>query len=609
MKAFRYFLEFVACLRRLRPYIRGGRWLIGSVILSSLFMTALEGAGVSLLVPLLSLLLNGENAAPMRPLQWMEQHFPGKNTQYYVLVLCVVIVLSIGLKNLFAYLTATLAATLKRRVKINLRMALFERIHKLDLQQFDQKPAGEFANLFLVETDRTGGAIELFLYVFQRIAMTFVYIASLLYLSVPLTFFAILLGLLLGGLFTIIYRRLVDAGYVLTEQNRLLSSFLVEAFAGMRVVRVTNSEKRQRERFREINVAQAEAEKVGVQANATIPCLAETFGIIGAMGIIGGAYAFFVIPKLMLASQLLGFGFFLLRLLPLMNQIYGMQGGLFYYAGGVIELEKWLNLPQFPLRPFGSKPFNGVQRSIQFQDVVHEYSAGRRALNGVTFEIPAGKTVAIVGPSGAGKTTVASLLLRLREPVGGRIMVDGVNYWEFSPESWHRNIAVVEQEAFLFHESLAENVAYGYPGATKERVVHAIQQANLTDFVTSLPEGINTMVGERGHSISGGQRQRLAIARALVREPSVLILDEATSSLDPVSEQAVQAALRQASIGRTVMVIAHRLSTIRSADLIVVLKEGNVAEQGTWDELASSKGVFADMLRQNQLVGAPRVSA
>jgi len=174
--------------------------------------------------------------------------------------------------------------------------------------------------------------------------------------------------------------------------------------------------------------------------------------------------------------------------------------------------------------------------------------------------------------------------------------VDGQDYWEFSAESWHRALGVVEQEAFLFHDTLAENIGYGFPTVAKEAVQAAVKAAYLDDVVLSLPNGLDTIIGERGTLLSGGQRQRLAIARALVRDPRILILDEATAALDNLSERQVQDALERAMAGRTVLVIAHRLSTVRNADHIVVLDQGTVSEQGTWQELYERGGLFRKML-------------
>jgi ATP-binding cassette subfamily B protein len=269
-----------------------------------------------------------------------------------------------------------------------------------------------------------------------------------------------------------------------------------------------------------------------------------------------------------------------------------MQGHLFYVAGGIREVDRFLSMPVYPERPFGNVSFSGIREVMRLEGVSYTYGTGTEALREVDFKVRAGQTVAIVGSSGSGKSTLASLLLRLRAPSAGRITVDGIDYWQFSAESWHRSIALVEQDAFLFHGTLRENVLYGWQHVTDGALERAIEAANLSDMVDALPAGLDTLVGERGAMVSGGQRQRIAIARAIVRDPGILVLDEATSHLDSVSEQLVQQALNNAARGRTTIIIAHRLSTIRDADWIVVFDHGRIVEEGTWASLQAAKGTF-----------------
>ena len=206
-------------------------------------------------------------------------------------------------------------------------------------------------------------------------------------------------------------------------------------------------------------------------------------------------------------------------------------------------------------------------------------------LKGLSFAVAPGKIVALVGPSGAGKSTIASLLLRFYDPQHGRILFDGKTATDYGLHELRSQMAIVPQEVLLFGGSIAENIAYGKPGATQAEIEAAARRANAHDFIASFPEGYATLVGERGIKVSGGQRQRIAIARALLKDPSILILDEATSALDAESERLVQAALEELMKGRTCFVIAHRLSTIRNADLIVMLRDGAVRESGSHDEL------------------------
>jgi subfamily B ATP-binding cassette protein MsbA len=579
-------------LKQLRPYLGAGRGLLAATLVSSLIMVVFEGVGVGLLVPLLSLLLGGTNATPMRPIQWLQAEFPNHSPAFYVGVCCVAIVVAIGLKNVASYVSALFSSRLKRRVASSLRAALFSALQRANLDLFDQRPGGEIANVFLVETYRTTIAIEAAVSFAQRAGIALFYVAALFYISWPLTTLVVALGAAIGGTLGTIYRRLGHAGTRLTDLNHRLSTVLEQAFAGVRVVRAANAQDLETERFREINIAQAAGEEETSRAHALLFPLVETLAVIGAMVIVACAYIFFVRPGHMLSSYLLWYGFVLLRLLPLLNSLYSQQGSLFYFAGGIREVNLFLNMPIYPQRPFGTIEFSGMRTALRLEGLSHVYETGTRALSDVSFEVRAGQTVAIVGSSGSGKSTLASLLLRLRAPTDGRITVDGIDYWDFSPASWHRAMALVEQDAFLFHGTLRENVLYGWQNVTEGALERAIEAANLTDMVASLPAGLDTLVGERGAMVSGGQRQRIAIARAIVRDPSILVLDEATSHLDSVSEQLVQQALSNAARGRTTIVIAHRLSTIRDADWIVVFDHGRIVEQGTWTSLQAAKGTF-----------------
>jgi ABC-type multidrug transport system fused ATPase/permease subunit len=267
---------------------------------------------------------------------------------------------------------------------------------------------------------------------------------------------------------------------------------------------------------------------------------------------------------------------------------------------GLREIERWLQTPVFPARPFGKRKLDGIRHAIVFRHLGFIYPNGKVALEDINLELPAGKTLAWVGESGSGKTTLASLLIRLREPTSGLIQVDGADYWEIDPADWHRRLGVVEQEAFLFNDTVEGNLRFGRPEASAEQLREALRIAHLTDVVAQLAGQMQASVGERGSRLSGGQRQRLSLARAMVGSPDLLILDEATSALDTVSEQQVQEALEDARQGRTVVVIAHRLSTIRHADLIAVMKEGRIVELGGWDQLMNLNGTFSRMVNLNK---------
>jgi ABC-type multidrug transport system fused ATPase/permease subunit len=246
--------------------------------------------------------------------------------------------------------------------------------------------------------------------------------------------------------------------------------------------------------------------------------------------------------------------------------------------------------PRVPVAPRGGS-------TVRFEHVHFTYPGrDRPALNDVGFDVPAGATVALVGPSGAGKTTVANLLLRFWDPEQGGIRLDGVDLRELSLDGLRSRIALVAQDTYLFNSTLEANVRLARPEATREEIEAALRQAALAEFVTGLPEGLQTKVGERGVQLSGGQRQRIAIARAFLKDAPILVLDEATSHLDTISEQVVRSALDALMANRTTIVVAHRLSTIQAADLILVLHAGRVIEAGTHAELTARRGFYARLV-------------
>ena len=265
------------------------------------------------------------------------------------------------------------------------------------------------------------------------------------------------------------------------------------------------------------------------------------------------------------------------------------------------------------IRPGAIELARPVQGSVRFEDVSFSYGSpdrphtdSRPVLQGLDINIPAGETHAIVGSTGAGKSTVVKLLLRLYEPTGGRITVDGVPIDQLTFGSLRGAMGFVSQDVFLFHGTVRENLTYGRPDASLEELVRAAELAEARGFIESLPDGYDTLVGERGQKLSGGQRQRLTIARAIFRDPAILVLDEATSAVDNETEAAIQRSLGRVAQGRTTIVIAHRLSTVRHADRIHVLEQGRVIEAGTHDELVDGRwAVRRALARPDRRGGGP----
>lgn len=586
--------DFTRTLRALQPHLRPGRTLffvtVGLTVLGFLFDVAAMGLLLSLMGA-----LNPKNAGDAIP-SWLRRTWPTASSAQLTLAMCAVVMGCIVTKNGLLYTSAIVAARMKRRAAANLRTGLFERLLHGDISLFERRKSGEVAQVFHQETFRAVMLVDYLLMLVQRACMAIVYLSFIVYLSWALSLATAVLAAAIAAVIGFSSSKIKRLSEVLTKVSLRTAGHLGEMFAGIRVIRATHAEAAEEQHFRQLTGELGRIEEQTTRSQGLMQPLSETGAVLCGMAIIGGAYWFGIRSGWLSALVLYQFCAALLRLLPTLPQIYSVYGQALALAGGLKELSTWLNLPAFPSRPFGSDSFTGVGRRLRFENLTYRYPNGTEALTDFSLEIPAGQTVALVGSSGSGKSTAASLLLRFREPTSGRITVDDRDYWEFSPESWHGRVGVVEQEAFLFHDSIGHNLTFGCPSATPAALDSAIAAAQLSEVLLQQPQGLNTVVGERGASFSGGQRQRMAIARALVRDPKLLILDEATSALDNVSERQVQAALDAARHGRTVLVIAHRLTTIRHADKIAVLDAGRLVEEGTWDELLARGQVFARLV-------------
>jgi ATP-binding cassette subfamily B protein len=252
----------------------------------------------------------------------------------------------------------------------------------------------------------------------------------------------------------------------------------------------------------------------------------------------------------------------------------------------------------------GATDIYGVKGAIKFENVSFRYESDRPILNNISFDIKPGQTVAVVGPTGAGKSTLSRILFRFYDIEGGAVSVDGRSISDITQDSLRKFIGIVPQDTVLFNDTIGYNIAYAKPGATQGEIEAAAADAQIHDFIAALPKGYETMVGERGLKLSGGEKQRVAIARTLLKNPAILILDEATSALDSVTERDIQTALDNAAKNRTTLVIAHRLSTIVNADKIIVMENGEIAEHGKHEALLNKRGLYASLWEQQEKTDA-----
>ncbi len=579
-------LSAYGSLGRLLFRLHPSRLEVGAALGMLLLAGALEAASVSMLIPLLSSLGGEPGSSPVAtPLTRL---LPALDPGHAVVLYAALTMALIAMKNVVFYGSVLLTSRLRREGTVTLRRLLLDGILHGSADALEQRSSGELMNVFLTEGARVNIALDYTIQLTQRTIMALSYFAAILFISWQLTGLTAVFGLALGGVGFVLSRRLLSQGERLGKANAELAARLGEVSAGLRLIRTTHSEQAEARRFELINREQAGADVAVVRTSALLSTSVETLGVASAMVLVAVAYRWLLVTDRLSLPAFLAFGFGVMRLLPAINQIYGLQLVVVALSAAVRPALDWLELPRHPARAFGSHKLAKVQRGLEFEDVGYRYPNGTQALRGLRFSVPVGSFLAVVGASGAGKSTLASLLLRLRAPSSGTIRIDGRDYWEFEPRSYADAIAYVEQEPFVFNASVAENVLYGSPGASSEQVEQVLAMVRLDQVVARLPEGIHTVLGERGSSLSGGQRQRLAIARALLRSPELIILDEPTSALDAETEREVLEAIERARVGRTLIVIAHRSATIQRADAVLHLDQGSVLSTSNVRAVASA---------------------
>jgi ABC-type multidrug transport system fused ATPase/permease subunit len=565
------FASTVRLLKRLRV----SPWRCAGAVLLMLLVGALEAATIGLLVPLLSM-LTGQHGSGVSRVESALERLGGHTRTNQVLAVAAAIWLVVVAKNVIAYLAATSASRLRTSALIELRRELLDRVLHAPPATLESYTTGEITGVFLSEAIRVSRALDCVINLVQRSGIAVAYVGAVLVLAWRLTVLTVLLGVVSGTVSVLLGRRAVRYGKELSAANVAIARNVTETVGGMQVVRTTASEAARAGVFDVCNEQQARADADSARFITVIVGVLEVLGVAGAMGLTAFAYRMWVHSGALDASRFLAFAFGLLRLLPAVNQVYSTNGMLNALGGSIEQVQHWLDLPVYPKRPFGTRTLSHIRSGISFKHVSFAYTKAQPTLEDLSFELPAGDTLAVLGPSGSGKSTLASLLLRLREPTGGEIRIDGVDYWEFEPTSYHRMVAFVEQDPFLFKASVFENVSFGAPSATRADVEKALAVVQLGTWLAELPAGLETTIGERGATVSGGQRQRLAIARAIVRDPKLLIMDEPTSALDSQTEKEVVEAMAAASVGRTTVIITHRPSTVEGADWMLRLARGRM---------------------------------
>ena len=600
---------------RLLQYAKPYKWLIPQYFIYTLLFVLFSVINLAVLAPLLNLLFEPPSAdvaetTQVEPDLWSLEQFyaylnefiAAQTKEEALYTICLILLISVVLANLFNYLTLMLQAKARINAVTNLRNSVFNRITQLDMGYFTDARKGDVMTKVSTDVQNIEATIVNSLTVlFKEPFLITGYFFILFFISVELTLYTLLLVPFSGSAISQIAKRLKRRAQFTQESISRMTNILEETLSGIRVIKAFNAQWYTQKKFTdEAGVYANQSMKMAIKSNLSAP-LAQVLGtsMLCLILLIGGNMVLSDTHQLdpsRFILFLITFGQLIVPAKNIANAFTNIQKGL-------VSSERVFQLIDTPIQVTdnaNAKDLENFNSGISFKDVHFAYE-DRKVLNDISFNIAKGSTVAMVGQSGAGKSTIADLLARFYNPAEGAIRVDGQNIKDITISSLRKKMGIVTQESILFNDTIRQNISFGKAGANFEEIIAAAKIANAHDFIMQLEKGYDTVIGERGSKLSGGQKQRMSIARALLKNPEILILDEATSALDSESEKLVQDAILNLTKNRTTLVIAHRLSTIQNADLILVLKEGKIIQSGTHMELIEEVGVYKTLLEIQNL--------
>ncbi len=592
--------DYLKLFKFMRPY--SGLFILA--IISMGFSAIFDGVSLAMMVPLADKVLSNKKIILPTKLPDFLAGFVDKinNTPPQVLLnyMVVSVLVLFFFKGIFGFLQSYWMSDIGQRIVRDIKAKLYRKIQTLSLNYFTARRGGELMSRItndvrLVENAVSYGSTDLIYQSLQVVIFAtvifFIYfkMALIAFVFLPLISFPIIkVGKVLRKLSKRSQEKIADT-----------NSLLYETIMGARIVKAFNMEEYEIKKFEKVNDDYYRLSMKSIKRTLLLNPSTEFLGVIA------GVLVFFWGGREVIAGKLsFGvFGLFLGSLLSLIRPFKKLSqvNSLNQQAMAASErIHDVLETEQSVKEPLNPRNFPVFKQNIKFENINFSYGDAQ-ILKGINLEVKYGQMLAIVGPSGTGKSTLVDLIPRFYDPQKGNVYIDGVNIKEFSLKSLRSQVGIVNQETMLFNDTIRANIAYGKLDATNEQIEEAARRAYAHDFILQCPQGYDTIIGDRGVKISGGERQRIAIARALLKNAGILILDEATSQLDSTSERIVQEALDSLVSGRTVFVIAHRLSTVRNADRIVVLDKGMIVEEGRHEELLEKRGLYKRLYDAQEL--------
>ncbi len=578
-------------------------------IICTIFSVIFSTLNFVLLAPLLKVIFNVEPPNPhlVKPDNWFNilgnfnYYANMANLQYGALntlkFVCLVIVVSVLLGNIFRYLSQRIMENLRIHTLLNLRKAVFNNVMDLHMGYFSNERKGDIISKVASDVQVVQFSVTSTLQVvFKEPLQLIAFLYMLFSISFKLTLFSMLVIPVSAFIISRIVKKLKQQAIESQKSYGNMISYLDEALTGIKIIKAFNAVDFIKNKFHNENIRYSKISRSMAKRQQSASPVSEFLGVamISTLVLYGGSLVISHHSELKAED----FIAYIILFSQVMRPAKSISDSFSSIHSGIAAGERVLELiDQKPLivdKP-NAVPVNRFNESIRLENVSFAYNE-KIILNDVSITIPKGKKVALVGPSGGGKSTLMDLIPRFIEPASGAILIDGENIQGFTTDSTRALMGIVNQESILFNDSIFNNIAFGKPGTTMEEVEAAARIANAHEFILGTENGYQTNIGDRGSKLSGGQKQRICIARAVLKNPPIMLLDEATSALDTESEKLVQDALNNLMQNRTSLIIAHRLSTIQNADIIIVLDDGRVVEHGTHSQLLSNNGMYRKLI-------------